>query len=200
MNQEINDAIEEHNVESLLKVLKNGADPNEGATGWGVVGDAIFEMDDGAPLDIVRLLIEYGADVQGCSDKFTAKPLHLAMHTMDIELIQLLLKAGANCNTPGEEYGLPLRYAVAERKLGVARLLLNHGAKITINQNSGFCGCTALDSAAQNLDVQMIELLLHNGADPLAEDIDGRLPVSYLPAKEKSDPDLWNKSYNLLTS
>ncbi|HYP09421.1 MAG TPA: ankyrin repeat domain-containing protein, partial [Bryobacteraceae bacterium] len=80
--------------------------------------------------DLVRLLLEKGADVKSPGDT-TLIP---AAQSGDVEIIRLLIQAGANVNCTGSRMGdTPLMYAAASENVEATRLLLTKGA----NPNAG---------------------------------------------------------------
>uniref|UniRef100_A0A6C0IJD6 Uncharacterized protein n=1 Tax=viral metagenome TaxID=1070528 RepID=A0A6C0IJD6_9ZZZZ len=65
-------------------------------------------------LEVVRLLIEYGADVNMSEKPSGNTPLHLALempNVNNIEIVQLLLSRGSNPNTPNNYGVTPIQLA-----------------------------------------------------------------------------------------
>lgn len=78
-------------------------------------------------LEICRLLIEHGADVNAVqADDFT--PLHAAAQNGHIELIELLLAHGAQPNVRTSDGRTPLSIAEASGQAPAAEFLRTHGA------------------------------------------------------------------------
>lgn len=203
MSDELFTAIDKHDVRAVARLLSEGADPNAQLTHppeWRPLGAAIEELEFGGSLEIVRLLIGHGAQVNlpYIGDKLT--PLHAAMFVENMEAVQMLLAAGANPNALTDEDRSPLRFAVEQGSLEMAKLFLERGATATINESGGFCGCTALGLAARKLNTDMLKLLLEAGADPEATDSDGFKARDHLPEKEDSNPSAWDRAFELLTS
>lgn len=89
--------------------------------------------DDGS--DIARLLLDHGAKVDD-KDKDKATPLHLASHNKKLKIVRALLDHGANTDAEKDRGETPLQLALtrsghhdAQDGIGVARLLLEHGAQ-----------------------------------------------------------------------
>jgi len=201
MSDELFDAIDKHDSKRIAALLSAGADPNAASTHppkWRPLGAAIEELEFGGAIEIVRLLLEHGADVNAPYVESKLTPLHAAMFTEDIEVIRLLLEAGADPNALTDEDRSPLRFAVEQDAPEIAALFLRYGADATINESGGFCGYTALGLAAHKLNGPMIKLLIDAGADPEACDSDGRSPRDHLPPREASDPVAWNAALELL--
>jgi len=156
----------------------------------------LFAMYYGQPL-IVRALLERGAAVDvfsaaaigitgklrtllnGSPDLANAvapdgfSPLGLASFFGQKEAAELLLDNGANVNAAAlnSQRVMPLHSAVAGQHLGIAKLLVEHGALVNAEQEGGF---TPLHGACQNGQVEMVKLLLDNGADIHALSHEGR--------------------------
>jgi RNA polymerase sigma factor (sigma-70 family) len=86
-------------------------------------------------LDVVRALLEAGADVHARDEGDNATPLHWAAGEGHLEVIEQLIAAGALVNDPQDvhERG-PLGWAISlhESRPEAARLLMAHGAKVDI--------------------------------------------------------------------
>src|SRR5687768_6492496 len=96
--------------------------------------------------EIVRVLLEGGADVRASSKKgFT--PLLFAARNGDVEMAKLLLAAGAGVNDTGSDgiHALPL--SIVNRHEKFALFLLEEGA----DPNGSIEGVTALHAAAGNV-------------------------------------------------
>ena len=71
-----------------------------------------------------------------------------------------LLEKGADVNE-GSNNVTPLNAAASKRRIDIARLLLDRGANVNANADTGF---TALNSAVNAKDMAMVRLLLEHGA------------------------------------
>lgn len=203
MPNDIFSAIDQHNIKLTTKLLAEGSDPNAHQTHppeWRPLGAAIEELEFDGSVEIIQLLLNYGADVNAPYIKSKLTPLHAAMFVENIEVIELLLKAGADPNALSDEDRSPLRFAVEQDNLEMADLFLKYGAKKTINDSGGFCGYTALGLAVRKLNIQMVELLLNAGADPEAFDSDGQIARDYLPTRDNLNSEVWSKIIDLLYS
>lgn len=120
-------------------------------------------------VEAAKTLLLYGADVnKTCHPKLDQKrALHYAVMKGNIEMIKILLDAGADTRQPEEFRFPPLEFAVAHDKLEVCKVLLEYGADP--NEVNGE-GCTSLQIACSNEELKnklaIIKALLENGADP----------------------------------
>jgi ankyrin repeat protein len=80
---------------------------------------------------IVRLLIEAGADPNADTGGDRPEtPLHWAASSDDADVADALINGGADLATPGGSIGTPLDNAVGYGCWNVARLLVQHGARV----------------------------------------------------------------------
>ncbi len=126
-------------------------------------------------------------------DKSGWTPLTLAAKNGNLEIVQLLLKNGADVNLPTTSgntqllYGpninpatanvprnTPLIYAIKKDNLDIVKLLLQNGAKESVNKryqeswdgdSSQIVGQAPLILAINNGNLEMVKLLVQNGAD-----------------------------------
>ncbi len=128
---------------------------------------------------IVRLLLAAGAPINDFYHHGTA--LHWALASGDYELVELLLKAGADPNIsedkPSYQSLSPLLTAIKYKHPELARLLLNNTPPADIK---GWAGYTALITAAKLDDKQTISFILQAGFN-LKPLYDTKHPNSYHP-------------------
>lgn len=113
-------------VAGKLKVvevlLRHGANVNSVSdTGSTPVRSACFMTHT----DIVKLLVEYGADIQ--KSNYNGGTC-LINSVQSVELCEFLLKSGANVNAQDIQNKTALHYAIQEHRLDTAKLLLKYGA------------------------------------------------------------------------
>jgi ankyrin repeat protein len=115
-------------------------------------------------VETVQRLIAAGIDLNGFArSDFLAQrhtALEAAAHQGNLELIDLLIKNGAEVNLPA---GKPLHYAVQKDFLEVVKFLLDAGADV--NRQAG----SPLHMAVHSGHLEILGLLLDSGADVNAE-------------------------------
>jgi ankyrin repeat protein len=112
--------------------------------------------------DIVRMLLEHGADASGCSAD-RERPLTMAIREGQQEAVRMLLEHGADANGGSAEFGRPLTDAVSRPGLqDIVRLLLAHGA-----DPGGSDRHRSLSAAINTGNEEATRLLLDAGADHL---------------------------------
>jgi uncharacterized protein len=126
---------------------------------------SVFEAAAFGRLDALRrILADDPAQANALSDDgFTA--LHLAVFAEEEESARLLIDKGADVDalaTSSIAKVRPLGTAAFVRSVPLARLLLDAGADVNGQGEGGF---TALDSARQSGDEELIRLLLERGAE-----------------------------------
>ncbi|EWY79857.1 hypothetical protein FOYG_17033 [Fusarium oxysporum NRRL 32931] len=88
----------------------------------------------------------------------------MAVQVGNLDIIDLLLQAGAHLNSPPSFFGgaTALQIAAIKGNLGLAKQLLDLGARINA-RGARQCGRTALEGAAEHGRLDMLQLLLHSG-------------------------------------
>lgn len=152
------------------------------------------------------LLIARGADVNKRDFPDNAGPLHFAAAHADIEMVRLLVEAGADVDGLGDDHAVGvLGWATCFRqvRVDVAAYLLGRGASLNVwtaialdrpdalralvAQNPALLTArmsrnehrrTPLHHAAARSRIRMVRLLLELGADPNATDATGATPLT----------------------
>lgn len=138
---------------------------------------SVFEAAAFGRVERLRSILERDpAQVSAVSeDGFTA--LHLAVYAQQAETARVLVEhgAGVDVRSSGPIARVPpLGTAAFVRSVPLARLLLDAGANVDGQGEGGF---TALHSAAQNGDEELVALLLERGADTTVSNAKGQRPV-----------------------
>ena len=131
--------------------------------------DAAIEEGDTAE---VERILEDGANPNFVNDEGDM-PLALATMTGNLEIVQMLLDAGADVNsTASEQYpagqsltnATAIAHAAYGRYYDLVALLIEHGADV--NRPQANSQETALHNAVWRSSPEIVKLLLDNGADP----------------------------------
>lgn len=120
------------------------------------------------------MLIEAEADL-GAPDNNGNTPLHNAIYTSNIPMIQLLLSNGADVNTQrGHDKATPLMCAVMNFDVKVTELLVENGADVNCQD---YRGRTPLMWVCQSGSEYLVNYLLDHGADSTLRDSTNNTPI-----------------------
>jgi len=146
----------------------------------GIFIDTRDEYDERTPLhlsayygrvSVVRLLLEYGADVEA-TDSDGCTPLHLAAFKGHLSVVKLLLEYGADVDAIDNDGGTPLHLAAANGHKDIVELLLERGADVNAKDNEGR---TPLDVAREEGHVEVARVIEEYGrGGPGAKEVSER--------------------------
>jgi ankyrin repeat protein len=129
-------------------------------------------------LEVAKVLIEHGADVNAKDNENKFTPLHFAVmaHSRNLELAELLIRNGADLSAAGPLGGqTPLHMAVAAGNMSLTTLFIAKGADVNVRNESG---ATPLHEAARRGYKEIVEFLIEKGAQINAKDEDGMTPLA----------------------
>ncbi len=129
----------------------------------------------GQDLDLIKLLIAKGADVNAAGGRGET-PLDGAAGRGNLTIARLLIESGADLNPHAYPEGTPLHNATEQNRQEVARFLVERGARLSDKNQYGY---TALHLAAIRGCTELTKLLLERGADIHAGDRYGRTALFY---------------------
>lgn len=156
-------------IEGVKTALHKGADANARAdNGWFSLACAAR----GGHVDIVRLLLDAGADIHARPNQNSWYALDHAALQGHADVVVILLAAGAN---PHADNDYPIQWTARHGHVDVVRILIAAG----VNVHAG--GHFALRRAAFHGHVDVVRVLLAAGADPVA---------AWLASSERAQPQM----------
>ena len=150
MDEDLNKAIRNNDLENVRLLLDRGAS---------MQGAVLFSASVKGYVDIVRLLLDRGLDINRDIDSFI-----YASREGRLEVVRLLINRGANIYA---RYGFALTLAAEFGQLEIVRLLLEHGAEANAG---GPYDSLPLSMASHYGHLDIVRLLLQYGADVHAKD------------------------------
>lgn len=114
-------------------------------------------------LPILRALIAAKADVRARMNGNGQSPLESATIDGKLEMVKLLLQAGADVNEVFGDRLTPLSLAARAKRYEVAAHMIDAGARVDLEAANGL---RPIHWAANANDLRIVRLLLHSGADP----------------------------------
>nr|XP_036581485.1 pfs domain-containing protein [Colletotrichum truncatum]KAF6789836.1 pfs domain-containing protein [Colletotrichum truncatum] len=140
-------------VYAVEKVLKDGADVNSRDSDQ---KNALEAASSRGHKDVVRLVLDKGADINAPSNSDYGTALQAASYEGHKDVVGLLLDRGADINAQGGRHGTALQAASYEGHKDVVQLLLDESDSVYN---------TALQAASYEGHKDVIQLLLDKGAD-----------------------------------
>jgi len=167
------------NVELVARLIDSGMDVNA-ATRTG--NTPLIHACAAGATAVVSLLLERGADVNGCGEGvFNSPPIRAAAQSGEPSVVDLLLAHGADVNAVAPVDGTnALIMAAIRGNTAILQSLLDAGADVNA---TNIQGATALHSAAQEGHSESVALLLKVGADPHASGLKQQVTPLFLAAQ-----------------
>jgi ankyrin len=150
-------------------------------------------------VEIVRLLLKHGADLEAAWGDYGEKPLHLVSYSKygsqedGLRVAQLLLERGADANIRRSDHWTPLHLASRWGKLDIVQLLIHHGAEVNAVDNLGKTPLHEVSNGkyeSQEDGVRVTQLLLDYGAYVNAKTKSGHTPLALTYASHNERPKL----------
>ncbi len=172
------DAIKGKDKNEVSRILSRGAvDINPPSELYSVNKPLAYASAYGN-LEIVKVLIEAGADINGQVAYGDVALIKAGEHGNQ-EIIEYLIEVGADVNKPNAFGVSPfIGFGISE-DIAIVKLALDYGGKINnsypnrTNQGKGKNNFTALQAAAYYGKSEVVELFLARGGDPLVKSSDG---------------------------
>ena len=131
----------------------------DSVNGWRPLHEAVYQAD----MNRTRSIVEGGSCNIDAASKAGISPLHIAVKTRNLPMVEYLLAHGADVDAQDNNGYTPLAYAIGQHRLEIVRSLIRHHADINLANDAGI---TPLQQAAYGNDFDIVDLLLENGADP----------------------------------
>ncbi|XP_077999520.1 ankyrin repeat domain-containing protein 17-like isoform X2 [Glandiceps talaboti] len=134
----------------------------------------LMEASSAGHVIVSKLLIERGAQINAHSGEFKESALTLACYKGHLEMVKLLLEAGADHEHKTDEMHTALMEAAMDGHVEVAKLLLDHGAQVNMPADSFE---SPLTLAACGGHVELAALLIGQGANIEEVNDEGYTPL-----------------------
>ena len=171
-------ALRTEDIEIVRLVLKSGLDLNEPiVSDYQQARTPLQFVCQRGNLEIARLLIEEGANVDASSAPDQRSALTYAAGSSNVELIKMLITAMAKINPDSIFAETPLHVAAFEDNFEAMELLLSAGALVNRADKKQE---TSLHKAARTCNINAIETLLQAGADIDATNEKGEIPLDLM--------------------
>ncbi len=160
-------AFDGEHKEVMTILVKSGADVDSKKLQLMSKPTALREASSAGNFELVRLLIDLGADVKADN----SHSLMLASSTGNIDIINLLIKLGSDINIKDQDGYSLIRNATDRGKVEVVKTLISHGADI--HERNKYDQSTLLINASEDNYIDVVKLLIDKGADLNAKDKKG---------------------------
>ena len=179
-NISIAEACKQGNVEVVETFLKSGGNVHSPVLGE---SDRFLDLSPihfaskGGHIQVVEILLSYGADTEILSRVSQERPLHLAVQTGHVAMVQYFLDNGTNVTAPDGMGAQAIHLAAVWGSAEILSLLLGRGAAI---DSAMADGAQPLHMASKHRHrVNVIKFLCSQGADIEARTNHGRTPLYY---------------------
>jgi ankyrin repeat protein len=119
---------------------------------------------------------ELAADNPNQTDEQDRTGMHYAAMNGNLQIIAILIKAGADIDPRDRLGNTPLMLAAQRNQTEAADLLIEAGAKLNMQNRDGL---TPLMIAAGRGNIALVRALLDSGADPHKTDFTGRDAIGW---------------------
>lgn len=171
----LNQAIEDRNYKEIESIISSDDDyleikldekRNRPIHAAALIGD----------VELIKLLLKHGANVNDDRNKIFFTPLHFAASKGHIEAIKYLVENGADIDANDNEYEVtPLSSVIVNNNLDGVKILLELGA----DPNKLVMRSSCLHKAVIKDNVEIIKLLLEHGAEINIASSGGNTPLHY---------------------
>lgn len=160
-------SMEQGNIADVKRLMAGREDINSviDGTSWGSNMTPLHKASEAGRPDIVRFLIDAGADVNSTSHNSGYTPLHLAAEEGHPDIVRVLIDAGADVHSTKRDTGItPLHKAADSGHLEIVKLLIRQGAlnKMDRSQKETLLSY-AVNGVASDERLEIVRLLLKKG-------------------------------------
>jgi hypothetical protein len=142
-----------------------------------------FKFDEKKIASIITCTRQYPKLMQNSYGGHT--PLHIAASRDQTDIVELLIRAGANPNVKDQEGLTPLHLAAGNHSsTNLASTLISEGANVNAKNKYGY---TPLHIVAFSPLKDLAELLIGAGANIHAQDKDGKTPLHFAASYRRND-------------
>ena len=121
-------------------------------------------------------------DCRPAKHNWGSTPLHHAVDGGHTELVELLIKSGADVNARDLQRETPLHIAAQNGNREIAELLIKSGADV--NDNKFYINSPPLHTALSFRNIEVAKLLIDNGADVNAKSKERCIPLQLAKSPE----------------
>lgn len=112
--------------DSAVYLMEKGMDPN--TMSWHHVS-LLHDMAQKGFIDKADLLIKHGADINAVDEEYQSTPLGMAASWGQTEMVEYLLKQGADPNRSGAPWSNPMEWARKKGHVEIEKILQKHGTE-----------------------------------------------------------------------
>ncbi|WP_265042251.1 ankyrin repeat domain-containing protein [Wolbachia endosymbiont (group B) of Melanostoma mellinum] len=114
-------------------------------------------------LNLVKLLLDNGANIEAKNGEYQATPLHGAVENYRIDVVKLLLNRGANVNAEDKDNWTPLHYGADTNSPDIVKVLVDAHANLGAKGNYGKTPLDIAKDKGHNNIVEYLEKKLRGG-------------------------------------
>jgi ankyrin repeat protein len=179
---------QERGVGIVRLLLEHGVDVNaRRKDGWTSLHLAAFE----GTVEVAQVLLDHGANVNAENDEGET-PLHLGAYDDEdgIGITRLLLERGVDVHARDKDHDTALHTAAFSGKLEIAKLLIDHGAITTAENELGETPLHMVSRGVYDFEedgIGIARLLLERGVDVHARDKDYDTALHTAASREARD-------------
>lgn len=150
LNQSFLAAIKDQRIDVIKSLIENGEVVDS--------PEFILSASESGDIEIVKLLLEAGADIE-VRDDFGCNALLCSVSQQDIKMSEFLIEKGANINSAGTSGTTALMIAVRLGNLELVKLLVKKGAALLV-RDLDKRDVVRLSLTVDNLNPEIVKFLL----------------------------------------